>query len=74
MNKETIEATLYTTFKRLEQKNLIEANWVESNENRNRKYYAITSEGKRHLFKLKSSWDKAKMHLERIVSPKDIND
>lgn len=65
------EATLYTTFKRLEKNHFISAYWQDSPSGRKRKYYTITDDGLKYYKKLKDSWDKAKDHLERIITIKN---
>jgi DNA-binding PadR family transcriptional regulator len=53
------EATLYTTFKRLEQDDLIKSYWKESENSQPRKYYSITEKGKQELFQSKIEWKEA---------------
>ena len=53
------EATLYTTFKRLEMEGYITSYWQENQMNQKRKYYSITSQGKEYLIQSKKDWIEA---------------
>jgi len=64
------EATLYTTFKRLEKKHSINAYWKVADSGRKRKYYQITLEGKKALETLQASWEKAKKNVDSIMYDK----
>jgi PadR family transcriptional regulator PadR len=50
------EGTLYPALWRLESKGLIEPEWGLSENNRKAKYYALTSEGRRHLRQETKTW------------------
>ncbi len=50
------DGMLYPVLHRLEKEKLIEANWVQSEEGRHRKYYSITSMGKQALHAEKAHW------------------
>jgi PadR family transcriptional regulator PadR len=52
------EGTLYPALKRLEEKELIESYWQESKLTGKRKYYKITSDGKKTLNERISQWNK----------------
>lgn len=53
------EATLYTTFKRLETDGLIESYWKEETLAPARKYYKVTAAGKDYFERSKSEWEEA---------------
>ena len=61
------EATLYTSFKRLEQKGLVVSYWQKGASNKKRKYYAITLEGLNALKHLKQSWKEAKEVIDSLI-------
>ena len=50
------EGTLYPILHSLENENYIEAYWDSSNGNRKRKYYKITSAGKKVLIEKEKEW------------------
>ncbi|WP_295732125.1 PadR family transcriptional regulator [uncultured Muribaculum sp.] len=51
-----VEGTLYPLLTRLKNDGLLSYKWVESTQGPPRKYYSLTSEGKRALKELESSW------------------
>ena len=53
------EATLYTTFKRLDQDDFISSYWKASKNSQPRKYYSITEKGKKELLQSKLEWKEA---------------
>ena len=61
------EATLYTTFKRLEAKGYITAYWQQSDSGKKRKYYAITPTGQAMLRKQLDAWRHAKEVIDDII-------
>jgi transcriptional regulator len=61
-------ASLYPTLYRLEDKRLIEGRWVERAGVRRRRYYRLTSEGRKMLAKQRNVWDRFFMALDRIAS------
>ena len=50
------EAMLYPVLHRLEKEGVIQSCWKVSGENRMRKYYRLTSEGRKELEAEKSQW------------------
>ncbi|WP_242223796.1 PadR family transcriptional regulator [Bacillus cereus group sp. BfR-BA-01380] len=50
------QGTLYPALKRMEQKNLIESYWRESETGQKRKFYCITVTGKQELEKKLNYW------------------
>lgn len=61
------EATLYTTFKRLEGKGYITSYWQKSDAGKKRKYYSITSSGEAMLENQKRAWQNAKAVIDDII-------
>lgn len=51
------EGTLYPILKKMESKNWIESNWKTADTGRERKYYKLTSEGKKELEEQYSQWN-----------------
>lgn len=51
------QGTLYPALKRMEQKNLIESYWGESETGQKRKFYRITIAGKEELEKKLNYWE-----------------
>lgn len=60
------EATLYTTFKRLEKNGYIVSYWLDGI-NTKRKYYSITKSGKVYLNEHIKAWDNAKKIINKIL-------
>ena len=50
------DATIYLAFKRMEKEKYIISYWSDNVSGARRKYYKITSEGKRYLQKKKEEW------------------
>lgn len=50
------DATIYLAFKRMEKDKLIESYWSDNLNSARRKYYKITSEGKKYLKDKKEEW------------------
>jgi transcriptional regulator len=61
------EGTLYPALWRLESKQLIEAEWGLSENNRKAKYYSLTSEGKRHLRSETKIWQAYAMAVAKVL-------
>jgi transcriptional regulator len=53
-----LQGSLYPALYRLEQQELIESEWGDSENNRKAKYYSITSAGRRRLKDDLASWDR----------------
>lgn len=64
------EATLYTSFKRLEKQDTIISYWLETENQKKRKYYSITSEGKKLLVEKKKEWVQANKLIEKVIEKK----
>lgn len=61
------EATLYTTFKRLEAKGYITAYWQKSDAGKKRKYYSITASGEAMLERQINAWHHSKAVIDNII-------
>lgn len=61
------EATLYTTFKRLETKGYISSYWQRSESGKKRKYYSITAAGSSMLEKQRQAWRHAKEVIDTMM-------
>ena len=62
------EATLYTSFKRLEKSDLVVSYWLESDSGKKRKYYSITKAGKDYLKEQIDQWQETKSIIDMIIS------
>ena len=51
-----VEGTLYPLLTRLKNAEILEYNWVESQSGPPRKYYKLTSKGKKFLKELNTTW------------------
>ncbi len=60
-------ASLYPTLYRLEDKGLIEGRWVEKPGQRRRRYYRVTTEGRRVLKSQRNVWQTFFLALDRIA-------
>jgi len=62
------EATMYSSFKRLESEGYITAYWGDETQGGRRKYYHITAKGKELYALNKSNWDFAKQILDKLIN------
>jgi PadR family transcriptional regulator PadR len=60
-------ASLYPTLYRLEDKGLIEGRWVEKPGQRRRRYYRVTTEGRKVLKSQRNVWQTFFLALDRIA-------
>jgi transcriptional regulator len=60
-------ASLYPTLYRLEDRGLIEGRWVERPDQRRRKYYRLTSQGRKVLSSQRSVWREFFTALDRVA-------
>jgi PadR family transcriptional regulator PadR len=60
-------ASLYPLLYRLEQRGLIQGRWVEKAGQRRRRYYRLTSEGRKMLKEQRSSWKEFVKAMNRIT-------
>ena len=61
------EATLYTAFRRLEENGSIISYWGDENTGARRRYYSISSDGKKTFEKLKLEWEVAKKIIDKLI-------
>jgi len=59
--------SLYPMLYRLEERNLIEGKWVEKPEQRRRRYYSLTSEGRKVLRSQRKSWKEFVAAMSRVT-------
>lgn len=62
------EATLYTSFRRLEESGLITSYWGDENSGARRRYYSISDEGKKILSENKGDWEKIQQLLDGLLN------
>jgi len=60
-------ASLYPTLYRLEQKGFIEGRWVEKSGQRRKRYYRLTTAGRKALAQQRTVWDTFFGALNRIA-------
>ncbi len=61
------EGTVYPLLKRLEQRDLLKAEWNYDDPAKPRKYYTTTAEGKEALRLMKEKWNELGREMERIL-------
>ena len=61
------EATLYTSFRRLEQTGLITSYWGEESVGARRRYYHITDAGRDAYDTYKREWEYSKQILNKLI-------
>src|SRR5262245_1468743 len=60
-------ASLYPTLYRLEDRGLIEGRWVEKAGQRRRRYYRLTTPGRKVLASQRTTWDTFFLALDRVA-------
>ena len=65
------EATLYTTFRRLEQAGHITSYWGDEQTGARRRYYSISDSGREVYAELVREWEKAKQMIDRLIERED---
>jgi PadR family transcriptional regulator PadR len=63
------EGTVYPLLSRLKGDGLVEAEWVEGEAGHPRKYYRLTSKGRRQALQMRRSWSSFASSLERLLEP-----
>jgi len=63
------EGTIYPLLGRLERSGMIEAEWVETGLGRPRKYYTLTSAGRRRTLEMTQLWSKFTGNFEALLRP-----
>lgn len=61
------EATLYSAFRRLENEGLITSYWGDETTGARRRYYMITSEGKKVYQQNRKDWEDAKVLIDSLI-------
>lgn len=61
------EATLYTSFRRLEEKKLITSYWGDENSGARRRYYSITDEGRNFYQENKKDWQRIEELVRKLL-------
>lgn len=61
------EATLYSSFRRLEQQEMIVSYWGDESQGGRRKYYRITQEGRKTYFRNKTDWEFVKTVIDMLI-------
>lgn len=61
------EATLYTTFRRLEQAGLIQSYWGDEQTGARRRYYRITDVGRVAFHENVRDWQRAKELIDQLI-------
>lgn len=61
------EATLYSTFRRLEEGGMIVSYWGNENKGARRRYYSITQKGKECYEIQKEDWKKTKELIDSLI-------
>lgn len=61
------EATLYTSFRRLEESGCIVSYWGDENSGARRRYYAINDSGKDLLLQNRKDWKKISAMVSRLL-------
>lgn len=62
------EATLYTTFRRLEKGGAIASYWGDETQGARRKYYKITASGQQQLTTALQEWEFAKDVISQLIT------
>jgi PadR family transcriptional regulator, regulatory protein PadR len=63
-------ASLYPTLYRLEDEGFVEGRWVEKTGQRRRRYYKLTSAGRKRLASERSMWEDFFLALQRVAGVK----
>ncbi len=63
--------TLYPLLYRLEARGLVQGKWVEKAEQRRRRHYSLTTEGRKLLKQQRKSWRVFVAAISRIVEPEN---
>lgn len=61
------EATLYSSFRRLEEAGIIRSYWGDESTGARRRYYAITDLGRHVFHKNKSDWEETKGIIDQLL-------
>lgn len=61
------EGTLYPILHTLENENMVEAYWVDTDGGRKRKYYRITKQGRLHLKEKQEEWKTFRTAVDKVL-------
>lgn len=61
------EATLYTSFRRLEESRFITSYWGDENSGARRRYYSITESGKKFLEENQKDWNEIQKLMTKLI-------
>ena len=61
------EATLYTSFRRLEEKQFISSYWGDENSGARRRYYSITDKGRDFYRENRQDWERIQSLVEKLL-------
>lgn len=61
--------TLYPLLSRLEERGLVQGKWVEKPEQRRRRYYQLTAQGRKALARQREGWREFVAAMGRVVEP-----
>lgn len=64
-----VEGTLYPLLTRLKNNELLSYSWKESTSGPPRKYYRLTTKGKKFLAELKQTWEELNQAVHTIYAP-----
>jgi PadR family transcriptional regulator PadR len=67
-------AMLYPVLRRLEKEGLVRSTWRVSDENRMRRYYALTARGRKELAAEKERWRNVQAALGKLWAPAAAGD
>ncbi len=60
--------SLFLAFKRLERDGSVKAEWRESENNRNAKYYRLTPSGRKQLLAEEAEWNRRSAAVDRLLT------
>jgi DNA-binding PadR family transcriptional regulator len=61
------EATLYSSFRRLEEAGMISSYWGDETTGARRRYYSITTNGRQTYIKNKEDWEETKEIIDQLL-------
>jgi PadR family transcriptional regulator PadR len=63
------EGTVYPLLSRLKSEGLLESEWVEAEAGHPRKYYRLTTTGRRRAAQMARFWSQFSARLDRLIAP-----
>ena len=61
--------TLYPLLSRLEERGLVQGKWVEKADQRRRRYYSLTAQGRKTLARQRNDWREFVAAIGRVMEP-----